>query len=623
MSQKQLIGGLAVAALGLGVGLALHGCGGDGGASTGGAGTTPPIDASQGLQTDPMVMRVAVQAGVKGFDPAVTTDTYSSSASIQIYEPLYEYHYLKRPFEVIPLTAVGMPAISADRKTWTIKVQPGIKFHDDECFTATGGKGRDLTAQDYVYAWKRVADPAVKSPQISFIGDLIDGLEEWRAAAIEKGRADYAAPVRGLRAVDDHTLEVTLTRPSPQFRYILTMTFMAAVPREAVEYYGEDFLNKAVGTGAYRLAEWTPGSRYVLERNENYRFVAYPSEGEPASSRYPGDAAYGLLADAGKRVPFCTRVEVAIIEEDQPYWLTFQQGRMDRAGIPKDFFQSAIKGGKLSPELEAKGIILRKLADLWTSYRSFNMTHPIFQGDKGRWLRRAITHATNPETTKELFFNGRAEVARTPIPPGLEGYDPDFVSPYQVYDVAKAKAALVKAGYPNGEGLPELVYEMSGTDTTNRQMAELLRDDLAKVGIKLRLEPNTWPAFNQKLDERRAQLFGLAWGADYPDPENYLMLFYGPNASPNGPNHSIFQHAEYDKLYEQMRDMESGPERVKIIHRMRDILDEEGPWAYELHRQLWYLTWPWMLNYKYHVMSVATLKYHRVDTALRSQRSGG
>ncbi|MCI0343120.1 MAG: ABC transporter substrate-binding protein [Planctomycetales bacterium] len=561
----------------------------------------------------PIVRRQAFVAQVKGFDPALAGDLYSGTAAFQIYEPLYEFHYLERPFREIPLTAEAMPEISQDRLTYRIRLKKGIRFHDDSCFP--GGTGRELTVHDYIYAWKRVADPRVQSELWAFFQGKIVGLDALHDRASTSGNFDYDAPVEGLQAPDPHTLVVKLTRPSVDFVYLLVMPFTAAVPREAVEHYKDDFINHGVGTGAYRLVEWVPNSRIVYEKNPDYHDVRYPETGAP------GDRESGLLADAGKRVPFSDRVEITIITEDQPRWLQFERGALDIAGVPKDAHGKAIVNEQPAPYLREKGVQIEIVPELDVTYICFNMVDPVI--GKNRLLRRAIAHAADLEKTREIFFNGRGLYAQSPIPPGLFGYDPNYRNPHQEYNLDKARKHLADAGYPGGEGLPEIVYDSSGTDTTSRQMAEHFQENMSKIGIKIRIEANTWPAFSEKINKRQCQAWGIAWGADYPDPENFLQLFYGPSSSPNGQNGSNYQNPEYDKLYEEIRVLPDGPDRLRKIHRMRDIIAEDNVWVYELHRVTYILKNPWIRNYKYPpFLGGAFYKYTKADMAERKKWIG-
>lgn len=571
-----------------------------------------------GKRREGMIHRRAFPAEVKGFDPVTAGDLYSGTAVLQIFEPLYEWHYLKR-YELTPLTATALPETSEDGRTLTIRLRPGIRFHDDPCFP--GDAGRELVAGDYIYSWKRVADPRSESPLWAFFQGAIEGLDAFREAAQAAESVDYDQPVAGLTAPDPHTLVIQLTKPSRLFPMFLAMPFTSAVPREAVERYGDGFLNHPVGTGAFRLDEWKRDSRFVLRRHAHYRDVRYPSEGQPPDRTYSGDEARGLLRLAGQRAPFCDWIEVSILTEDQPRWLEFVNGNLDVSAIPKDAFGQAIAGGRVSPDFAARGITLESTPDLDLVYMCFNMSDPVVGGEKNKLLRRAVARAIDETKLRELFYNDRGVLAQSMIPPGLFGYDPDYRSPSQ-YDPARAKALLAEAGYPDGAGLSELVYDMTGSDTTTRNMGEFLKGSLAQVGIKLRLVSNTWPAFDEKTNKGQLQMFGAGWGADYPDPENFLQLLYGPNSAPNGQNAARFQDPEYDRLYEQVRALPNGPERLAAVRRMVDIAAEQQPLVYEVHRDAWVLSHPWCPNYKYPQVGGGYWKYIHVDMADRARRLG-
>lgn len=556
-------------------------------------------------------LRLAIIADVKGFDPVLSDDLYSNTAASQVYEGLMQYSYLDRPYKVIPNLADGMPTISPDGLTYTFKLKKGVKFADDPCFKATSGKGRELTAEDFIYSWKRLADMKLHSSGWWIFDKHIVGLNEFREASKNAATTDYSVNVEGLQAPDPHTLVVKLTESYPQFLYVLSMVFSSVVAREAVEAYTKDFLNHPVGTGPYLVKEWIRGAKIVFERNPTFRGDTYPTTGEP------GDKEAGLLEDAGKPCPFVDRVEVNIIVEDQPRWLRLMKGEFDAGGIPKDNFSTAIdaKTKELKQSLADKGMRLSKTAELDITMTAFNMEDPIL--GKSAKLRKAMALAYNNARRIDLFYTGRALPAQSPIPPGIFGYDETRKNPSGEYNVEKAKALLAEAGYPDGKGLPEFVSEEMA-DTTARQFGEMFQREMAKIGIKVRCNANTWPEFSAKMKSKRAQIFGYAWSADYPDPENFLQLLFGPNESP-GPNNSNFKHARYDELYNKMKNMADGPERKKLIDEMVAIFYEESPWILGVHRLIYLLQHKWMRNYKYHPIGHGFYKYYRVDPKLREE----
>jgi len=560
----------------------------------------------------PNTIRVAVPAKIKGLDPIYTDDLYSHRQVNFVYEGLLQYHYLKRPYQLIGNLAESMPEVSKDGKTLTFKIKKGVRFQDDPCFKATQGKGRELTAEDFIYSWKRVADPKNASPGWWIFDGRIEGFNEWRAEATKSGAADYAKAISGLQAPDPYTLVIKLNKSSAIFLYGLAMGYSYVIPREAVEHYGKDFISKPVGTGPYKLDEFNGASRIIWSKSPTYRGEKYPSEGEA------GDQEKGLLADAGKTLPLNDKVIVRVFEESQPLWLTFMKAELDTAGVPKDNFESAYdrKTKQLKPELVAKGLQLLTNPELDITHTSFNMADPLV--GKNKLLRQALSLAVDQEGFNETFYNGRAIAAQTPIPPGIAGYEADFKNPYRQANIEKAKELLAKAGYPNGQGLPPL--EVAGmSDSTARQISEYEAKEFAKIGVKLKINAYSWPEFQNAVKTRRGQMWGFAWSADYPDAENFLQLFYSKNASP-GPNDANYNNPEFDKLYEKTLAMQDTPERTAIYKQMVKILVEDCPWIFGAHRLAFQLYYPWLKNMKIHDFDHAFYKYYRIDEAVKAQK---
>jgi ABC-type transport system substrate-binding protein len=356
--------------------------------------------------------RTSSSEKVKGFDPIYADDDYSSSEAGKIFEGLLDYHYLKRPYTLQPALAEAMPEVSADGKIYTFKIKKGVLFQDDPCFKDSQGKGRELIAEDFVYSFKRLADPKLVASGWWVLEDRVKGLDEWRTHASQAQSTDYSVAVEGLKALDRYTLRIELKKANHIFLYTLAMPFTWVVPHEAVEFYGKEFLNHPVGTGPFRLESFNGGSRIVYLRNPTFRKEFYPTEGAP------GDQEAGLLADAGKQIPFVDRIEVEVNVESQPLWLQFMAGNLDVSGIPKDNYAQAITPTKtLSEELTKKGLQLVKEPGLDVTHETFNMADPIL--GKNKLLRQAINLAVDVGPMIDLFYNGRALAAQSPIPPGL------------------------------------------------------------------------------------------------------------------------------------------------------------------------------------------------------------
>ncbi|MHC4479344.1 MAG: ABC transporter substrate-binding protein [Planctomycetota bacterium] len=554
-----------------------------------------------------------------GLDPVQAGDTLSGGIVAQIYDSLYEYHYLKRPYELKPCLAAAMPEVSEGGLTYTIRIKQGVLFQDDPCFTESGGKGREVTAEDFVYSIKRLADQGNKPRGWWLLQGKVVGLDEFHEESVKRAaageRMDYERTVEGLRAVDRYTLRIRLKERFPQLKYALEMSYTAAVPREAVEHYGEDFVNHPVGTGPYRLAEWSKRWRLVLERNPTYREEHYPSEGEP------GDREAGLLEASGTRLPIVDQVYYTIIAEAQPAWIYFKQGYRDASGISKDNFQEAITPSKeLTPEFTAKGVRLTKFPEMVVYYVAFNMIDPLVGENKE--LRQAMSLAYDTEWRIDHFYNGRAVSAQGPIPPDMFGHDPDLLNPYKQFDVEKARRKLAEAGHaggigPDGKRL-ELTYDIGQAGPAARQAALAFASDMERIGIAVNIVTNTWAEFLNKTHEGRLQVFSLGWILDYPDPENFLQLLYGPNGPP-GPNASYYDNPQFNRLFEKMKAMDNTPERQEIIAKMVEIVVEDAPWIPSIHRVSYILHHQWVKNAKPHAMTGGYVKYRDIDVELRER----
>ncbi|MHC4660734.1 MAG: ABC transporter substrate-binding protein [Planctomycetota bacterium] len=638
-----------------------------------------PYAGEEGL----IVLHNRLSQDPKGFDPMRASDVLSSSLVGQIYEMLFQYEYLERPYKIIPCLSDGLYEVSDDKLAYTIRVKKGVYFSDDPCFERTGGKGRELTAHDFIYSWKRLADGTQDSDGYWVFQGYVKGYDEFHEKSKGKEKADYSQDIEGLKALDRYTLQVKLIKPYPRLPLMLTMSFTAPVAREAVEYYGEEFLNHPVGTGPFKLTHWEHFHKIIMDKNPNFREEYYPSKGEPGDPEkgIPSDEEEGLLVDKGKKLPLADRLVYTIIKQDQPTWLYFLSGYTDYSGIPKDSWNSAMSSLlKPSKEMAARGVKLHIARDFSISYVAFNMNNPVVglkypdvakreikekreEADKAekagkaeeakelraeadklekelpelpewnerrRKLRQAMSLAYNRPERIDIFYNGRAEAAQGPIPPEFPGYDPNFKNPYSVYDLEKAKKLLAEAGYPGGKGPGDkqltLNYQTTGSSTTTQQAADFFRMEMKKLGIKIEIEQNTWTQFQEKIDNNLAQVYGLGWIADYLDPENFLQLFYSKNSAPDGPNNAVYRNSDYDKLFDEMKvlsDFVPAEARRKHIlcREMETIVTSDAPWIFGFNRFSYTLTHKWRRNLKPHAFAYNAMKYQTVDPELRLELS--
>lgn len=551
---------------------------------------------------------------MKSWDPGGAYDEISLKYMTLVYETLYEYDYLSDQFKMVPLLAADMPKLSKDQLTVTIPIKHGIMFQDDPCFKDTHGKGRELKAQDFVYAFKRLAFTPVGSQGFWILDGKIAGINAFHEQIDKASKEDrakvFAQPVSGITALDDYTLQLKLLKPYPQLIYVLAMGFTSPVSHEAVDVYGDEngyMPDHAVGTGPFVLKTWERNKEIILDRNPNFHPDFYPTD---AAAQY---RAKGLLADAGKTLPFLDRIRMTVIKESQPRWLNFMRGKQDSILLPKDNFPEAIENqSNLTPEMAAKGIRLSVNTGAAFYYISFNTKDPII---KNKYLRQALSSAIDRDKWIAIFTNGTGRKQVTALPPGVQGRPENSVIRYD-YDLARAKDLLKKAGYPDGQGLPTLNFDLRGADTVNRQLGDFFVGQWQALGIKINVIPNTFPAFLEKLKDGNLQVSYGGWIMDYPDAENVYQLLYGPNHPP-GPNETSFDNPQMNKDYELMAFTQPGPKRSQAIQDADRILQEEVPWGLGYYDTGYYLTQPWLENFRGPSVMLNTLKFLRVDQDIK------
>jgi ABC-type transport system substrate-binding protein len=563
-----------------------------------------------------MILNQRLRAKVQTLDPADVGDTISDGVCKEFYENLYTYHYLKRPFELVPQLAASMPQISEDGLVYHISIRQDVFFQDDSCFP--NGKGRSLKAQDFVYAWKRIANVKTRSKNWWIFDGKIVGLNDFRAytKTVAKEAVDYERPVEGLCAADDFTIVIKLTRPWPQFIFWLAFLPSAPMAKEAVDYYGEDIVKHPVGTGAFQLKQWHRGVYIEAVRNPTFRADFYPSEGAP------GDTEAGLLVDAGKRLPFADRVIWRVVTEDQPRWLLLMRGEIDLDAIPKDNFGQAVSmGHELTEEMKQRGMKLELFDEPSTFWLAMNMTDPILGPNKP--LRLAISYALDRQHYIDLLWNGRCHPAYGFIPPPMKAYDPSIqeTSPSH-YDVEKAKSFLREAEKLYGGKIPKLRLTLGGVDNFYRQSGQFFKRNLDDIGLDVTIELYDWPTFLDKLRNGTLQMYFSGWMADYPDAESFLTCFYSPNAP--WPNSSQYHNPEFDALYERVSVMADSPERTELYRQAQQIVIRDMPCAFTYHRVGYIIHHGWLSNikpdgYKAETTGFGYLKYYKVDTAKRDE----
>lgn len=539
---------------------------------------------------------------VSTLDPANSYDVISASVVYQCVEPLFQYHYLKRPYTLVPLLADGMPKVEQNGLRYIIKIKKEIAYHDDPAFK---GKPRYVKAQDFITQIKRLAFIPNASNGWWLFDNKIKGINEFR----DKVRSDlnlfYQTEIEGLKALDDHTLVIDLSEPYPQMLVALAMSFTAPIPLEAVKEYDNKLNDRIIGTGPFMLKKWTRLSGITLVKNPDYRTSYYPSQGDRlAHSR-------GLLKDAGKEIPFLDRIEFKIMKESQTRWLNFLSKKIHiLKNIPKDNYGDAVNAqGSLKSDLKKQNIKLQAFPTLTYWWLSFNMKDSIFAKNKN--LRLAVAHAFDFDRYIELFTNNIGQKANSIYPPGIPGYNPSNILPYK-YDLTKAKEYLAKAGYPNGKGLPEITYDVRGTSAHNRQQGEFLKAQLSKIGINIKVITNTFPDFLKKAKGGKLQFWQDGWTMDYPDAENVLQLLLEKNFVP-GPNVTMYMSDEFEKLFNELKFLPEGKRKWDLMKRMEEIVIEDLPWVMQYYARSYVLFHGNLKNFRHSDLIYNNMKYLKVE----------
>jgi ABC-type transport system substrate-binding protein len=606
---------------------------------------------------DKKVLYSSFSEAPKTLDPAVAYTVAEQIVTGNVYDTLLEYHFLRRPYELMPALAEAVPkpeTLPNGHQRYRFRLRPGILFHGDPCF-ALSQKGRDtreVTAADLAFQFARLADPAVNSPVAGTFADVL-GFEAFGKRLVEKRKADpafaalpaheqykAAGGIEGVVFRGDRDIELVLASPNPQLLYWFAMPFTTPIAWEAVAYYDgkegrPNLADHAVGTGPFRLALYEKQHRFTLERNEAW-YGRAPANASAPGAVFPAeidkeDVEAGRIdpAYAGRRLPFLDEIRFTREKESIPRFNKFLQGYYDDSGIIKESFDAVIVDGDLSPEMKARGIRLDKEVEPSVFYLGFNMEDSTVGdpgGEKSRKLRQAMSLAVDVPQYLRLFTNGRGVPAQSPLPPGLFGYDKDYRNPFRQLDRARARTLLAEAGYKNGldpaTGQPlQLSFDTGNTSAESMLQYEFLVSAWRQLGLDVRINATTYNQFQDKVRRGAYQIFQWGWIADFPDPENFLFLLICENARSknNGPNTAGFCNAEFDDLYRTMKVLPNDVRRKETIARMVGILERERPWIELFHREDYGLRHAWLVNSKSMGISAPINKYQDVDPGLRGR----
>ncbi len=521
------------------------------------------------------IYKHALDGAPGSLDPAQAASTYANFIVVNLYDTLYRYKYLARPYQLQPNLATAMPEVSEDGLRLTIRIKQGVHFIDDPAFE--GGVGREIKARDFVYSIKRHFDPNTRAQGAWLWQNRIEGLDLWKTEG-----SDYDAEVSGLRALDNYTVQITLTKTFPQLLHTLTQGYAAIVPREAVEKYGQTFSNHPVGSGPFSLTS-RDGVRLVMVKNPGFRQEPIDLEDEgfdPATQVYPG-----LQYLQGKTPPLVDQLEIEFIPEDAARWNAFSAGETDFIKVPVSQFDSVLS--QRNPP-----ILKPQYADMYHFeasqeagfiYTNFNMAderigyHPDPERNRrNHALRCAMVKAFDWKKRNEIFFYDIGRVFPGIITPSVPEYDPDGNTAYIQRDLEGARELLRTNGWDE-DTLPTLEYGFPNS-VTERQVFEQFRNFMMDAGYPAnKIRPvifATYGDYQRAYSMGKLTLINSSWTMDYPDAENLMQLYYGPNASP-GSNSANYDNASYNSLYEAGASLKESPERTQIYRKMNQLLMDD------------------------------------------------
>ncbi len=589
----------------------------------------------------------------KTLDPAISYGTADTTVTSKVFDTLLQYHYVKRPYELVPSMAQSIPQaeeLSDGRVRYTFQLHEGIFYHEDPCFSLTpeSGEGgrRPVLAEDFVFEIQRVADPLLASQVVETFAHL-SGFSDFRKRLEAKRKSDPAfsqlpvneqyraiGPFSGAQALDERTLQITLDEPYPQILYWFAMPVTTPVPWEAAVYYDGNegrppLTEHTVSTGPYVLSTYDKQARMVLARNPDWWALKYPQK-----SRFPDVSDLEGTADLspaiGQRMPFLDRIEYRREQESIPAFSKFLQGYYDMSLIARESFDKVVHEGGLSDEMKARGMSLSRSVEPGIYYIGFNLDDPVIgssDGKRSRLLRQAMSLVTDVEEYLRLFSNGRGVPAHSPLPPGLFGYDEHYKNPYRTPNLERARELLEEAGYPGGidpktRAPLHLTFDVADTSAEGRVRYLFWVNQWRKLGLNVELAATNYNQFYAKMLKGSYQIYSWGWMADYPDPENFLFLLTTKMARSvsGGPNNANFKNKEYDALFEQMRTRDNDAERERIIAQMLSILEEERPWIELFHPEEYALVHGWLKNVRtVGISTIPTGKYYDLDSNQRAR----
>ena len=554
------------------------------------------------------VLNISMGGGVKSLDPALANDFISQYMVGNFYDTLLQYSYKKRPYQLEPSMLAEMPKVNDKLTEYSFTLRDDLFFSKDVCFGKENNRDdRKVTAHDIKYTILRIADKRAYSPVFWMFRNQIVGLDKFRkktATISANNFSIYDDDLVGFKIINEKEFKIILNAPNPRFLYMFALPNAGIVSHKAVKFYSNDLNERVIGSGAFLLKKWRRNYLMELVRNDDYR------------AEYFKDA--DNVIDRSKKLPLVDKVNCMMVKQPLSSWLLFLQGNLDLSNLAKDSLDAVVsEDGELISALKKRGIVMSRNPQFEVQYIGFNFRDPILGENLN--LRKAISLAYNTDL-RIRYFNGQAVNATSPVPPGVAGHSKNHKNIYSEYNLQLAKEYLDKAGYKDGidpkTNKPlKLTFDQGGSSTVHRQLGELMQRDMKKLGIDVEYKLNNRSRFFQKIRSGNIQLFRLSWVGDYPDAENFLQLFYSKNAG--GSNRASFSDAQYDKMYDEIKNLPNSDKRTKLYYKMVDYLQQQCPWIFESHPITFRLTHKWVRNYIPHDFAFCRWKYLAIDKEIR------
>lgn len=545
------------------------------------------------------VLKIALPLDITTLDPANAYDTQSLKAIGQSYETLFQYHYLRRPYVLEPLLADDFPQVEDGGKRYLINLKKDVPYHDHPAFK---GQKRFLQAQDFVNQIKRLCFKPLNSAGAWTVIGRIKGAEEFQKS-VKSWEEMLSTPIEGAKAINEHTLQLKLTGPDSQILNILSMAFFAPIPEEVIRFTQNNFNETVVGTGPFIFGQWVKGEKIILHRFPNYRNSVYPTVGDRSAH------TEGLIqTQKTKSIPFVGTVEMAIVKDDSIRYERFLKKEFDMIEVPRDVLEKAITAnGELVKELLDKELNLQIYPSFSVRWLGFNMKDPLI--GKNRNLRLAIAHAIDAEGFTTEFTSNTGLPAHSIYLPGIPGYSPSTNIGFP-YNLELAKQYLIKAGYPEGKGLPTFTYSTRSKSSQQMDQAIWLKKNLSQIGINIQVQELEFSDFLKKGRAGELQFFLDGWVYDYPRAENILQLLLTANAP--GVNKSSYSNPQIEELYKKLM---SSPEdhREPLLQKIESIVQQDVPWILLFYNRSYLLSHHRLKNFRYASFVYNDLKYYDLE----------